>query len=151
MSQADKEAIICMAKAFGKDESWLTNRKGYNSDASEWQGIDVDDGRVTHINWGNQGFRGSIPKEIGYLTNLQYLSLDGNSLSGEFPIELCNLINLQGLRLSNNKLSCEMPNISNDRNRVIQFFETERNRVSQILITVKFKSIYLQNTKLIDY
>ena len=29
MSQADKEAIICMANAFGKDESQLTKGKGY--------------------------------------------------------------------------------------------------------------------------
>ena len=133
MSQADKEALICMAKAFGKDESWLTNRNGYNSHVSGWYYIYVTDGRVTAIGRPNDGLRGSIPKEIENLTNLKFLWLSDNSLSGDIPIELCNLTNLISLYLSHNNLSCEMPNIG-DRNQVIQFFERLRNRVSQILL-----------------
>ena len=134
MSKADKEALICMANAFGKDESWLTNGNGYNSHVSKWYGIFVADGRVTEIYWSDEGLKGSIPKEIGNLTNLKYLSLRDNSLSGDIPIEMCNLTNLTILYLSNNNLSCEMPNIRGNRIGVIQFFETVRNRVSQILL-----------------
>ena len=133
MSQADKEAIICMAKAFGKDESWLTNRYGYNSHVSGWEGIMATDGRVTAIDWGNERLTGSIPKEIGDLTHLRCLDLHYNFLSGDIPIELCKLTNLRTLRLYSNHLSCEMPDIRDDRNKVIQFFETEKKRVSQIL------------------
>ena len=134
MSQADKEALICMANAFGKDEYWLTKGKGYNSDVSEWKGIYVNDGRVTVIHWWNDGLRGSIPKEIGDLTNLEYLNLFDNLLSGDIPIEICKLTNLVSLRLDDNNLSCEMPRIFYDRNEVIQFFERLRNRVSQTLL-----------------
>ena len=134
MSQADKEALICMANAFGKDESWLTKGNGYNSDASGWHNIRVKDGRVTHISWGSEGLSGSIPKEIENLTNLQCLWLSGNYLSGDIPIEICKLTNLETLLLSNNNLSCEMPRIFYDRNEVIQFFERLRKRVSQILL-----------------
>ena len=134
MSQADKEALLCMANAFGKDESWLTEGKGYNSDVSGWHFIQVIDGRVTRIDWDYEGLRGSIPKEIGNLTNLQTLYLYSNYLSGDIPIEMCKLTNLESLGLSNNNLSCEMPNIDYDRNKVIQFFERLRNRVSQTLL-----------------
>ena len=134
MSQADKEALICMANAFGKDEYWLTEGQGYDSDASEWKWIQVRDGRVTYIHWGSERFRGSIPKEIGNLTNLRGLFLNDNSLSGDIPIELCNLTNLTTLYLSSNNLSCEMPNIWDNRNKVIQFFERLRKRVSQTLL-----------------
>ena len=133
MSQADKEALLCMANAFGKDESWLTNGNGYNSDVSRWYAIIVTYGRVTAIDWGNQGLTGSIPKEIENLTNLQCLSIYGNSLSGDIPIEMCNLTNLQTLHLSNNNLSFEMSNIAWNRNQVIHFFKRLRKRVSQIL------------------
>ena len=133
MSQADKEALICMANAFGKDESWLTRGNGYNSHVSGWYGIWVTNGRVTRISW-DEGLRGSIPKEIENLTNLQCLWLYHNSLSGDIPIEFCNLTNLQTLCLAGNNLSCEMPYISCDRNKVIQFFERLRKRVSQILL-----------------
>ena len=134
MSQADKEALICIAKAFRKDESWLTNSKGYNSDVSKWRRIGVDDGRVYWINWDSEGLTGSIPKEIGELTNLAGLGLCDNELSGDIPIEICNLTNLYTLYLSNNNLSCEMPKIYWNRNGIIQFFETERKRVSQTLL-----------------
>ena len=134
MSQADKEALICMANAFGKDESWLTKGNGYDSDASDWYNIRVNDGRVTWIGWYGEGLTGSIPKEIGNLTNLQELYLYYNSLSGDIPIEFCNLTNLTTLYLNKNNLSCEMPHNSCDRNKVIQFFERLRKRVSQILL-----------------
>ena len=134
MSQADKEALICIANAFGKDESWLTEGNGYNSDVSGWNWITVTDGRVTDIDWSRDGLRGAIPKKIENLTNLHTLFLSNNSLSGDIPIELCKLTHLQYLLLNNNNLSCEMPNIYGNRNKVIQFLETERKRVSQILL-----------------
>jgi hypothetical protein len=34
---------------------------------------------------------GTIPSEIGNLTNLIWLELDDNQLTGEIPIEICNL------------------------------------------------------------
>ena len=86
MSQADKKALLYAAKAFGKDESWLTNGQGCDSDVRGWHGIDVNDGRVTYIGWNNEYLTGSIPKEIGNL-NLAGLALRNNLLSGDIPIE----------------------------------------------------------------
>jgi len=134
MSQADREALLCMAKAFRKDESWLTNGRGYNSDVSEWYWIEVTDGRVTRIDWYEEELTGSIPKEIGNLTDLQGLSLHSNSLSGDIPIELCKLTNLHILYLTGNNLSCEMPMILNNEYKVIPFFERLRKEVSHTLL-----------------
>jgi len=134
MSQADKETLLCMANAFGKDESWLTNGKGYDSDVSEWYGIYVEDGRVLGIDWREQGLTGSIPKKMGNLTELQCLCLFDNSLSGDIPIELCKLTNLHILYLTGNNLSCEMPMILNNEYKVIPFFERLRKEVSHTLL-----------------
>ncbi len=57
---------------------------------------------------GNQ-LTGSIPKEIGLLTNLQYLYLYTNELTGSIPVELANLTNLIDLMLHENSLTGSIP------------------------------------------
>ena len=55
---------------------------------SEWYGIEVHENSnskfiVKKIYLSNNSLKGEIPKEIGKLTNLQYLYLKNNQLSGE--------------------------------------------------------------------
>ena len=45
---------------------------------------------------------GSIPPELGNLTNLRSLGLPNNNLTGPLPAEFVNLVNLVALDLSNN-------------------------------------------------
>jgi len=52
---------------------------------------------------------GSIPPEIGNLTNLKYLYLDDNELTGSIPSEIGNLTNLTGFYLQDNQLSGIIP------------------------------------------
>ena len=64
---------------------------------------------------------GSIPSEIGNLTNLTYLNLEDNQLTGSIPPEIGNLTKLDegfdwlfsnekgGLFLSNNQLTGVIP------------------------------------------
>ncbi|MCP4344044.1 MAG: hypothetical protein GY795_00780 [Desulfobacterales bacterium] len=53
----------------------------------------------------NNQLSGSIPPELGNLTNLTWLFLYANKLSGAIPPELVNLTNLQQLSLGYNKLT----------------------------------------------
>ena len=52
---------------------------------------------------------GEIPPELGRLSNLKVLVLDGNQLTGEIPPELGRLSNLNLLDLYGNQLSGEIP------------------------------------------
>jgi len=68
------------------------------------------------ILWGGNGpqLTGSIPPEIGNLTNLTYLNLGYNQLTGEIPPEIGNLTNLTSLYLFYNELTGSIPpNIGN--------------------------------------
>ncbi|XP_076898997.1 uncharacterized protein LOC143552738 [Bidens hawaiensis] len=55
------------------------------------------------------GLEGSIPEQIGLLSNLTHLSLWGNRLSGNLPLSLTNLTHLGYLDLSMNNFSGELP------------------------------------------
>jgi hypothetical protein len=52
---------------------------------------------------------GSIPPELGSLTNLYYLGLSYNQLSGSIPPELGNLVQLKKMSLDHNRLSGAFP------------------------------------------
>ncbi|XP_019198408.1 PREDICTED: probable leucine-rich repeat receptor-like serine/threonine-protein kinase At3g14840 isoform X2 [Ipomoea nil] len=55
-------------------------------------------------------FNGTVPLELGNLTNLQNLILSGNYLTGELPKQvLTNLTNLKDLRLNSNNFTGKLP------------------------------------------
>ncbi len=68
----------------------------------------VDDCIIDYGDGGNN-LNGSIPPEVGRLSNLTRLLLHNNNLSGNIPFELGNLSNLILLNLSRNKLNGSIP------------------------------------------
>ncbi len=64
---------------------------------------------TTELNLTQNKLTGSIPSEVGNLTNLEYLSLGDNQLTGEIPPEIENLTKLTSLDLSRNGLTGEIP------------------------------------------
>ncbi|KAL0408467.1 UNVERIFIED_CONTAM: Leucine-rich repeat protein 1 [Sesamum radiatum] len=78
---------------------------------------------------GNAGLSGSLVAELGGLTNLQYLQLEGNKISGRIPSELGNLTNLISLGLSQNLLSGPIP-VSLGNLRSLRFMNLNSNKLS---------------------
>ena len=85
--------------------AWLSN-----APLSAWHGVITDaDGRVTDLLFYDNQLTGTIPTQLGQLTELQYLNLNNNELSGTIPTELRRLTKLTGLDLGNNRLTGTIP------------------------------------------
>ncbi|KAL3504500.1 hypothetical protein ACH5RR_034341 [Cinchona calisaya] len=64
---------------------------------------------LTTIEHFDNALYGSIPPNIGNLSELIYLSLPGNHFSGVIPIEICKLTTLRHLILFNNSFHRPIP------------------------------------------
>ena len=116
----ERAALVALYEAtdgpnWVNSENWLTD-----APLGEWFGVDTGaSGRVVSLvvagrrvddEYVSPGLTGSIPPELGDLTELVRLRIEGNtSLTGSIPRELGNLSNLTQLRLGWNNLTGPMP------------------------------------------
>ena len=109
-SATDRAALVALHDATG-GTNW-TNSSNWKSDShlSQWHGVRTDaSGRVTSLILEDNGLRGSLPEEMGNLTQLQGLQLGFNGLTGALPPQLGNLSNLHTMTLNGNRLSETIP------------------------------------------
>ena len=86
-------------------ENWLSDAPLRN-----WQGVEVDGKeRVERLSLGGYNLSGTIPPELGNLSNLKDLNLRSNNLFGTIPPELSKLSNLEQLNLGYNDFSGPIP------------------------------------------
>ena len=92
-----------------------------DDDPTSWDGLTWDEdgakGNVTYIDLYDCGLSGVLPVEIGGLSELRSLALDGNELTG-VPYSIGDLTKLEELYLSNNNLRSVPPEICNCVNLV---------------------------------
>ena len=106
----DRETLEALYHATGgpswtRADNWLTD-----APLSDWFGVEVDPwNRVRVLGLPNNGLSGSIPPELGNLTELVVLALENNSLTGPIPGELGGLTNLSRLYIYSNELSGSIP------------------------------------------
>ena len=109
-ASTDRDALVALYEATDGD-NWV-NRLNWLSDAplGTWYGVTTDDsGRVIELDLFFNQLTGTIPSELGNLTQLTQLGLSLNELSGTIPPELGNLTNLEGLYLWENELNGSIP------------------------------------------
>lgn len=106
--QAECEALVALYSStngpgWTNSENWLVTGPWY------WVGVRVESGHVTQLIIYENNLTGSIPPELGNLSNLKDLHLQDNQLSGAIPAELGNLTELETLQLYLNQLTGQIP------------------------------------------
>ena len=109
-----KDAEMDALEALYQDtdgDNWTNNRNWLsNAPLDSWHGVTTDrNGRVVELDLSENELNGTIPSELGSLTNLERLKLSKNQLRGPIPPELGNLSNLKFLDLYENRLSGPIP------------------------------------------
>jgi Leucine-rich repeat (LRR) protein len=136
---SERAALIALYKSTNGDQwrdnsAWKTPplfTDGFAMPGTEykWHGVYVSDAHVKGLDIWNNEMTGSIPKELGNLSQLQRLDLRDNDLSGSIPKELGNLIKLKILQLSGNQLGGTIPSsLANLTN--IAYFAIDGNCLS---------------------
>ena len=109
MSCDPRDALVALYKSTG-GPNWKNN-DNWLSDApiGEWYGVTTNSkGDIVQLSLGENGLKGEIPPELGYLRSLGRLDLYENELSGQIP-PLGELSNLVGLALYSNEMTGRIP------------------------------------------
>ncbi|KAF8391903.1 hypothetical protein HHK36_022243 [Tetracentron sinense] len=101
-------ALLAVAGALGYPMNLAESWEG-NDPCQSWVFITCQGINVTVINFGKQGFTGTISPAIANLTALRNLFLNDNNLSGSIPDSLTGLSQLKALDVSNNNLTGKIP------------------------------------------
>ena len=107
---SDRAILVALYEAtdggnWNNSTNWLSDEP-----LGEWFGVTTDDnGRVTHLELGENGLSGSLPSSLGGLAYLEVLTLFRNELSGSLPSSLGNLTRLERLELGYNQFSGGLP------------------------------------------
>ena len=106
----DRAALVAFYEATGGPH-W-TNSSGWLSGApiGEWYGVTANSaGRVTRLVLPSNQLSGTLPLDIGLLTQLQTLALESNALTGELPLTLNYLTELTAVFLDGNQFTGCVP------------------------------------------
>lgn len=115
--QTEKDALRALYNSTNGD-NWV-NHTGWDfstpvtswdaATQTGWYGITVNNGSIYSINLYGNNLNGTIPGEIGQLTNIYFLSFSTNKLKGTIPKTISTLSKLTQLLLDSNQLSGEIP------------------------------------------
>ena len=110
VENSDRAALVALYETtdgpnWTDNTNWLTD-----TPLGEWYGVETDaSGRVVALSLPENRLTGTIPPDLGNLTNLTHLRFWANQLWGTIPPELGRLVSLRRLSLGVNDLTGEIP------------------------------------------
>lgn len=102
------QALVTLYNSTGGSH-WKNHTYWLVDDICTWYGVECDKGHVTGLwMWGNN-MVGTLPSQLGNLTQITYIQFPGNPISGAIPTSFGNLIQLNTLDFSHDQLTGAIP------------------------------------------
>ncbi len=113
---------------------WDITRVPTLSELGRWRGVTVRDGWLITLNLENNNLAGTLPLELGHLTEIQQLRLgfNFNALTGPIPAELGQLTQLRMLLLESNALTGKIPKELGNLSQLRWLFLSHNNLSGEI-------------------
>ncbi len=126
---SERNALIAIYDALNGD-SWTNNTNWKNGgDESTWHGVTITACHVTDLILQNNNLNGTLPLEIGDLTELINLNLSQNAIYDVIPAEIGFLTKLKTFYLDQNQLSGQVPAEAGDMTQ-LRIFDVSNNQLS---------------------
>ena len=104
----DSLALVALYNSTNGD-NWRYHTNWLTAPVDTWQGITVENNRVTKIELMSNTMTGELPAAMGQLQGLQVLKISSNSIEGELPETMRNLKELYHFEISYNRFSGDLP------------------------------------------
>ena len=153
--EIDRAALVALYNA--TDGANWTDNTNWLSDKplSEWYGVTtvaVDDGRVWSVSLYQNNLTGTLPTELGNLTEMWVLDLADNNLTGSIPLSMASLTKLADLNLGANQLSGSIPAFLGDLEelREVRLSRNKFTGTIPVALTrlTKLVALWIENNKL---
>ncbi|MFI0428880.1 leucine-rich repeat domain-containing protein [Mariniflexile sp. HMF6888] len=153
--QTERDALMALYNDTdgGNWTNTLANNQPWNinTPVCDWYGVTVTDGKVTGLNLNNNNLSGTIPSQLGDLSNLQILNLAYNALTGSIPSEFGSLSLLNRCELQYNQLTGAIPSsIGNLIN--LDYLVLSHNQITSIPSSIQYLTnltvLYVSNNQL---
>ena len=127
MRQRRKEMIVaCKFLNMGNNLKFCLDNTNFGNAQRIWATIPSEIGLLTHVSslsLDGDKLHGTIPSTLGNLINLKTLMIYSTLLTGSLPSTLGNMIQLQSLRMSGNwKLNGTIPSTLGNLNQLEEFW-----------------------------
>ncbi|CAL5359508.1 unnamed protein product [Camellia sinensis] len=110
-NETDRKALLAIKDLVTEDPSRFLSSWNDSNHFCNWHGVTCGrrHQRVTALNMSSLKLVGSLSPQIGNLTFLEEINIQGNNFRGTIPQEIGGLFRLQNLRLANNSFQGEIP------------------------------------------